>query len=117
MSAQHTPGPWHQCATHVYSKVEKGANICTVSEPCSSGMVGFSALSAGSPDFDEAMANARLISAAPELLEALTKLRSIHSEKPPAIDDNKAHTDYCLRIIAAEEQADAAIAKATEGTS
>lgn len=69
MSAQHTPGPWriNPCFQTMISNCEDGddsADICEVSE--------------WTPEFwDERDANARLIAAAPELLEALEK--AIHA--------------------------------------
>lgn len=66
MSAKHTPGPWLQWAdTNIIIRLHSGAprsedlRICEVST---------------NTRHDEGAANARLIAAAPELLEALQKL-------------------------------------------
>jgi hypothetical protein len=60
--AAHTPGPWHTSVTHLGAAVDigaaNGANIALVSGPAENGA-------------DEFKANARLIAAAPDMLEAL----------------------------------------------
>lgn len=74
MSEQkHTPGPWEVSgATHIWSPTAH-ANVASVSEPRGEGSdVGYQPLKRNSPDFEEACANARLIAAAPDLLEALS---------------------------------------------
>lgn len=65
--SKHTPGPWIQHATLVYAK---DGNICEVGEPRKSRIVHHDKLEIGSADWNEGMANARLIAAAPELLDA-----------------------------------------------
>ena len=61
MKAQHTPGPWQQSARQPYSVIGTCArDICMI-------------LDSGS---DIQKANARLIAAAPELLDALKALMS-----------------------------------------
>ena len=96
MSAQHTPGPWaYNGATDIYS-VDAGFTICEL-YPAD--------LITG-----QAHSNARLIAAAPELLEALERLA------------NNGHTDDCNLLNRANESCDcgidialAAIAKAKGG--
>ena len=86
MSAQHTPGPWaYNGATDIYS-VDAGFTICELYREY---------LITG-----QAQANARLIAAAPELLEALEKLLRAFdrtgiklaslSGKPTATDNARA---------------------------
>jgi hypothetical protein len=58
--SQHTPGPWYAHTTFISGETD---NIAIAQ--CSY---------RGEVDLDEAMANARLIAAAPEMLEAATNL-------------------------------------------
>ena len=69
-----TPGPWKQNAYYVYASGETGANICVMSAPRATTHVGYTRIEVGDKDADEAYANARLISAAPDMLAALEKL-------------------------------------------
>ena len=64
MEAQHTPGPWKQANTFVYALNDRGFNrfTCIVQD-------------AHTP-LEELEANARLIAAAPDLLEALQNLEN-----------------------------------------
>lgn len=62
-------------------------------------------------------ANARAIALVPELIaevirlrEALRAMLAVQSELPPPMSDNAGYTDYCLRIVAAEDKASAALA-------
>ena len=89
MSAAHTPGPWEQSTVKaangdVCHGVKSSAAFITV------------AWLNGRTE-NEAIKNARLIAAAPELLEALKLARQIIGRPD----------DYCTKII------DSAIAKAT----
>ena len=89
---KHTPGPW---------SVDHNINVMAAG-----GFVAFPGISAG---FDQ-KANARLIAAAPELLEALQALEdyvcnNISNDYPTGIDTDSI----------AFRQAHAAIAKATGG--
>ena len=68
--SKHTPGPWRHYAGMVVRFGENGANICELSEPRAVAVVEHKRCRLGSPNRDEAQANARLIAAAPELLEA-----------------------------------------------
>lgn len=103
---QHTPGPWavtnhaHGTVINMESsrKTRSGASRYAV-------IGGFDA--SDSEQFQEAQANARLISAAPELLEALQGMLSLDDEHQRGADDQ----DVCFEV----QQARAAIAKATGG--
>lgn len=92
----HTPGPW--AASLEYSNDMPGPYLCVASEPHEIAQV------LCSDTFTEGLANARLISAAPDLLEALKEL---HLKTVVGTDDER---------YAALNQAWAAIAKA-EGLS
>ena len=66
---KHTKGPWKVFGTLVISQTEDMENrgntvVCETRQPAASG------LSEVFPNYDEDVANARLIAAAPELLEA-----------------------------------------------
>ena len=63
----HTPGPWMQHGSTIYSP--DNGNVCVVTE-IHTGIIGAPPIGITSEDWKEAMANARLIAAAPELLEA-----------------------------------------------
>src|SRR3989442_1607338 len=81
MSAQHTPGPWAATAD--------GRIPVLVVSPASQigiAIIG-NGLNGGPLDFKEVAANARLIAAAPELLEALKAL----------LDCGPDHCDYPSR--------------------
>lgn len=103
MSAQHTPGPWKidpdkrpgmEWNRHIDAE---GLTICFMSN--SNGM---------HPERD--LANARLIAAAPELLEALDRIAMIYENpEPPSLHELSARA-YDMRCIAR-----AAIAKAKGG--
>ncbi|WP_182422394.1 hypothetical protein [Aureimonas sp. ME7] len=93
MSGEHTPGPWEIEGTGCILRTKTGVND-------RGGMTGGVGIAQffGLHKPDEA--DARLIAAAPDLLEALRELRGW---MPPAGDD---------RIDASLRKADAAIAKA-----
>lgn len=62
-------------------------------------------------------ADTRAITLVPELIaevirlrEALRAMLAVQSELPPPMSDNAGYTDYCLRIVAAEDKASAALA-------
>jgi hypothetical protein len=101
MSAKHTPGPWE-----LKSEGWKGQFIYGTDEHAK----GVRFIAKVSLDFDGAEANARLIAAAPELLEALKGLDEAYCRagtlsKSERLEDRK-------RLMAAR----AAIAKATGET-
>ena len=94
MSAKHTPGPWR-----FYT--EPQPNGCPIVGNGRGLMLAMLAHSVNYPDQrDEANANARLIAAAPELLEALQDMLILHA----GISDDMVETLTRAR---------AAIAKAT----
>ncbi len=70
MMAETTPGPWTHSGRMVYAPGENGGNVCEVSEPRGSDYVEHVPVELGSKDREEAYANARLIAAAPDLLES-----------------------------------------------
>lgn len=96
MSAhKHTPGPWHSTGRYVGSGHAK-MNICECSDN--------SGCWSNAP---EAVANARLIAAAPELLEAIE----------PFAHATLLHTGQVIGLTREDfERAIAAIAKATGET-
>jgi len=100
MSTTHTPGPWRE---HSHRQIGPDAGIvCEV----------WSAI--GETDADriaQADANARLIAAAPDLLEALQEMVAGDAE---AIEDAKRlGVPFPDEMLAAYHKARAAIAKAT----
>jgi hypothetical protein len=108
-----TPGPWFvEGATIIWSSAGR-ATVAAVGEPRATQLVEYRRLSISSPHFNEACANARLIAAAPELLEALIHLSrfvlvqydGIPGEPGSVVIDSQ-HNDAALK-------ARAAIAKAT----
>lgn len=70
---KHTPGPWKQHATFIWSASAK-ANIAALSSLRTSHVVGYVPPEIGDEHLGEIYANGRLISAAPDLLDALEKL-------------------------------------------
>jgi hypothetical protein len=92
---KHTPGPWIAVGTYVEHPNDKKADICT----CDTALIGQGHLGRS---YEEECANARLIAAAPELLEAL---QGMLVEKP--IDE------ILVYAKTAKEKARAAIARAT----
>lgn len=100
-AAGRTPGPW---------KASGGAGVsaCMVSTTLKSGRrVRFRVAVCRDGDIETVSANARLIAAAPDLLEAVQELLATHpaAYRKPHMIDNR--TDNAVRI------ARAAIAKAT----
>ena len=89
MSAKHTPGPWkYNGKTDIYGA--SGATICE--------------LYRGYEHISECQANANLIAAAPDLLEALTRLRD--AEKAPRGEwiDAIANADIAIAKAKGEAQ-------------
>lgn len=98
MNAKHTPGPWRIAPPGVYTS---GVNIDAFAG-------GYVALIGGGVS-DPVMADARLIAAAPDLLEALeTLLASFDSE----IHNEYDGTSWLAERLAEADHARAAIAKA-----
>ena len=58
---KHTPTPWSQMGTHIYSSGKSGGNICSMSEPRATTTVEYAPPEYGSKDADEMWANAALI--------------------------------------------------------
>ena len=84
--AEHTPGPWRVLFPGIYD-VENPYPIAKVHRTDRSG-----------PEVD---ANARLIAAAPELLEALERLGNQHCPKCYLHPLAYEHSPDCIRITAA----------------
>ena len=84
MSAQHTPGPWTvQTLWHSFRVVDSRAMTFSNSRLCD---VQHWSTSNRGPSREEAEANARLIAAAPDLLDALKDLERV-SGSAMLIDD------------------------------
>lgn len=106
--SKHTPGPWEACALFSASENHHGFFI---GEPN-----GYRIATVIPMDCDgiEGLANARLIAAAPEFLEALRTFANVGEYR-----ELREAMAMCLRpherdgFLAAFEQAKAAIAKAT----
>lgn len=92
--ARHTPGPWDASATGIWATSTWNARVRIAEATTFSRMNGI-----------DAVANANLIAAAPDLLEALRRLLS-------SVDSGNAstHDDGCRCVY---HEASAAIAKAT----
>lgn len=99
--SKHTPGPWTAIRNYAFWEVqpvnggEEGIPFC-VGDVCAS--------EPGDPDSGRQEANARLIAAAPDLLEALKELRLEYH--------HILGTDSTKRQHAINARAEAAIAKA-----
>jgi hypothetical protein len=113
---QHTPGPWRREGDHIVGQ----RYVCELSD--------WAIVAAGSsyPEINAALtaerdANAALIAAAPELLEALRRVLAIaecEADARAALAGNDDHPDTQADTREASEaceRARAAIAKATEG--
>lgn len=88
MTKAHTPAPWKVCEDYinVYAP-ETDTAITNQDHICA-------------PDQDEAEANARLIAAAPCLLEALEKALWMIESNEGTSDENDAIVDACRAAIA-----------------
>lgn len=98
--AKHTPGPWQaEWSTREAGKEAKGWHVFNEDD------VDYNGVIADCPDCNEnSEANARLIAAAPELLQCLLHARMLVAAQA-----------YGEGVIAALAMYDAAIAKATGG--
>jgi len=86
-----TNGPWEHYGSMIYAnRPEDGGTICQVSEVRHSHIVSHKEPEFGSPDRNEIYANARLISAAPELYEALKEVVAISDRKHDAWEKARA---------------------------
>ncbi len=74
---EHTPGPWTNGGHSDFVWSVHG-NVCACGDPHASGHVGYTECEIGSQWLGEAVANARLISAAPDLLDAILKSDDAH---------------------------------------
>jgi hypothetical protein len=100
MSTKHTPGPWLYITGDEWSH-----SVVTEEGELPSGDMGYWTVASINKNREpQHKANARLIAAAPELLEALRTLKMAIVAGPPEYDS----ADWI-------EMADAAIAKATGG--
>jgi hypothetical protein len=102
MKAKHTPGPWHHVGdglvyTELTSNDDEAIFICDTGN------------SRAASSNEEERANAQLISAAPELLEALRALMAL-DVKGHALADRLPFSDAGRALLA---QCRAAIARAT----
>ncbi len=102
MTDKHTPGPWKPEGTLIWAPDAK-ANIAQVSELRTDDYVSFTTPSGSSPDFHEIVANARLIAAAPALLEALEETKSALNGVPCSCNDDRG----CQRCHAGRKATDA----------
>lgn len=96
MSNKHTPGPWHADGLEIWATKAVRFNLTTVGTPMIAAVCAHADMEGGFP----ANANARLIAAAPELLEALQNMLGLTEA-----------SDY-MAFGEIEQQARAAIAKA-----
>lgn len=101
--SKHTPGPWKLRRVTRYD-----IRIAPESEPEHVSIAGMAIW--GEEDREELEANARLIAAAPELLEALKELRE-------ALSDSGITTPYGSRLMRSFLKANAAIARVEGGQS
>ncbi len=101
MSKKHTPGPWNK----IQRTDHTAASIRTES--------GISVATAFSSEFDQTKANASLIAAAPELLEALARLEFAAQCRDNTMGDPSRLIQVKAELASAARQARDAIAKAT----
>ena len=99
MNTKHTPGPWRQSTANP-NAVNKDGEKCAIGIATAHG-TDDSNYAAFFPSTDEARANARLIAAAPELLEACIEALSLFDNYPA-----------CWEAIGTYEVLNNAIAKA-----
>lgn len=74
MSTQHTPGPWHVSKASPTRVIESGPRGNSIAKM---------GLNLGVCSQGEAESNARLIAAAPELLEALQEMINCYADELP----------------------------------
>lgn len=108
-----TPGPWHIKPVKA-ATVEGDLNIIQTGSATGKGYhIGYATTWTDSEETkNEAMANARLIAAAPELLEALQTYMSAVKRMNEAMSDGCNVQGAILALIGSEDMANAAIAKA-----
>jgi hypothetical protein len=96
MSAQHTPGPWFTFANGQCI----GGPVGPLGNPSGAETAGIAHCGMGLRTGTEIQANARLISAAPELLETLRELVEAYCRAGTPLSKDERHEDR-LRLIAA----------------
>jgi hypothetical protein len=84
--AEHTKTPWKIAgAVHIYSPGEGGGNVCSMSDPRVSTVVGYTDVALDSKDADEAYANAafivRCVNAHDDLVKALEAALATHGDQ------------------------------------
>ena len=105
MSVQHTPGPWHVNSSIPHEVVAEDGDLGVAST------FGLSLMSGGSTLEAEWDANARLIAAAPDLLEALERIL-------PEIEDEieqrstSGNNEYWRQLAVLRDLARHAVARA-----
>ena len=89
--AKYTPGPWEIASpTRVWSTHADGGAVCIAAEPECNYSSDFQEVKIASKRFHEACANARLIAAAPDLLEALKAVVRVADRKTFEFDAARA---------------------------
>lgn len=109
----YTQGDWQQTGRIIHSE---NGNICSLADPRKSDFVGDHPVEIGSPDWQEAMDNGKLIKAAPALLKAceaaLAEMRNIDAYmEAQAVAEGK-HGIYSPFFVEEIRQMSAAIAEA-----
>jgi hypothetical protein len=105
----HTPGPWVVEDSRKLPKRLRQNIIMVVAEK--GGMPGLIVNQGAITKEDEA--NARLIAAAPDLLAALKRVLKAEDDYFYLTDDSHSRSEHIKELSAADEQARAAIKKAT----
>ena len=108
----HTPGTWKNDKHSTYVWSEHG-NVCACGDPHASGVVGYTPAGIGSQFLKEAVANARLIAAAPDHNAASREIDRLSLVIESAV--RNAEPSHHAKVLAALKANRAAIAKA-EGT-
>ena len=107
--SKHTPGPWFAVGAWVEIQYDEIADICTTNP----GDFGQAFLRR---DYDESCANARLIAAAPDLLEALEGLIDACGNLRPDLRTVQGMRDMMTNLLEATDAGRSTIAKATGAT-
>tara|TARA_R110000868_G_scaffold26537_4_gene102052 strand:- start:104 stop:403 length:300 start_codon:yes stop_codon:yes gene_type:complete len=98
MTDKHTPGPW-TIFDGAHPGIDGGGLSIVVYGKEDEPLYGVQGWNAG-----EALANARLIAAAPDLLEALQQLGGILVEAPPSFSDSPAVKKARIAIAKATQE-------------
>ena len=112
MNTKHTPGPWRQSTANP-NAVNKDGEKLAIGIATTHG-TDDSNYAAFFPSTDEAKANARLIAAAPELLEALIRAEQALADIINAADNGQPYTaaELAENFLPDNDAAREAIAKA-----